>query len=186
MNQTVTFNSPVLTAMAFARGAHAAVGQVRKFNGAPYIIHPARVVTILTQYTSDENLLGAAWLHDVVEDTGVSAEYLATLFPARMVAIVAEVTNVSKPEDGNRKVRKALDVAHLSNSTRDGATLKLADVFANCEDAVAEDPKFAVRYCNEKIELLKVLGHGNTDLWNRVMTLLKDNLAKLAEMGYTE
>ena len=56
----------------FAIAAHKAVGQKRKYTGDDYIVHPAEVAHIVDQVPgSTDEMVAAAWLHDVVEDTGV-------------------------------------------------------------------------------------------------------------------
>lgn len=54
-------------AEALARRAHA--GQFRRDGTTLYITHPERVVSRLrAQGVTDEGILAAAWLHDVIED----------------------------------------------------------------------------------------------------------------------
>ena len=69
----------IIKAAQFARKAHG--GQKRKFSNEPYIHHPARVAAramLLPETT--EALVCAAWLHDVVEDCGVSLQTLTEVF----------------------------------------------------------------------------------------------------------
>ena len=58
-------------ALAFCMAAHAGVGQVRKYTGEPYAVHPIAVAALVRAYVPDasEEMLIAALLHDVVEDT---------------------------------------------------------------------------------------------------------------------
>ena len=60
----------VQTAQHIATEAHA--GQRDKL-GAEYISHPARVAQRVTAYDSSPEAAAASWLHDVLEDTEVSA-----------------------------------------------------------------------------------------------------------------
>lgn len=78
-------------AQRYATEAHA--GQVREGSGLPYICHPARVVTILCDVRiQDEDVLAAAWLHDVVEDTGQSLTDVRERFGVRVGELVALLT----------------------------------------------------------------------------------------------
>jgi (p)ppGpp synthase/HD superfamily hydrolase len=62
-------------------------------NGAPYISHPAAVASYVT--TDDEKAV--AWLHDVIEDTAVTAEHLLELgFPQRIVSAVVLLTRTKE------------------------------------------------------------------------------------------
>lgn len=61
-------------AKEFATKAHK--GQVRKGRGSPYTEHLEEVAKILMDMDASENVICAGWLHDTVEDTGVSLEQL--------------------------------------------------------------------------------------------------------------
>ena len=58
-------------AYQYAREQHA--GQVREA-GQPYITHPLEVARIIGEYVSDTDVVVAALLHDVVEDTTTSLD----------------------------------------------------------------------------------------------------------------
>lgn len=79
----------VEAARLVAEAAHA--GQVDK-GGAPYIEHPAFVADRVRELGGDEVAAAVAWLHDVVEDTTVSLDALASVFPARVVGAVDGLT----------------------------------------------------------------------------------------------
>ena len=55
-------------AIIFATRAHA--GTCRKGKDKPYILHPISAMAIVKQFTTDEDVLAAAVLHDTVEDVG--------------------------------------------------------------------------------------------------------------------
>ena len=59
-------------ARIYATAAHAAIGQVRKYTGERYIQHPCAVVNLVLSVPHTEEMIAAAWLHDVVEDTEAS------------------------------------------------------------------------------------------------------------------
>ena len=59
-------------AAAFALKAHE--GQMRKAAPIPFILHPMEVAQIASTLTHDQDVLAAAVLHDVVEDTPVTLE----------------------------------------------------------------------------------------------------------------
>ena len=64
-------------ARVFATTHHAAIGQVRKYTGEPYINHPASVVELVRSVPHTEVMLAAAWLHDTVEDTMATLSFIA-------------------------------------------------------------------------------------------------------------
>lgn len=147
-------------------------GQLRKYTGEPYHVHPFEVARILRGVGASEDLQIAGLLHDVIEDCGVTAMQLEAQFGPRVAALVQMVTDVSKPEDGNRAVRKALDRAHLAKADPAGQTLKLADLISNTSSIVIHDPAFAKIYMKEKLDLLLVLGDGHIDLWRQASGLV--------------
>ena len=60
----------------------------RRGKGFPYIVHPLEAMTIAATMTSDQELLAAAVLHDVVEDTGVTLDDLRREFGERVAFVV--------------------------------------------------------------------------------------------------
>jgi (p)ppGpp synthase/HD superfamily hydrolase len=151
-------------ARIFATAAHAAVGQLRKYTNEPYIVHPAEVVSIVRSVPHTEAMLAAAWLHDVVEDTGVTIETVRAEFGEEVADLVSWLTDVSRPEDGNRAHRKARDREHTAAAPAEAQTVKLADLISNTRSIVAHDPKFAVTYLEEKRALLAVMTRGDAGL----------------------
>ncbi len=149
-------------ALKFATIAHA--DQKRKYTGQPYIVHPIEVMKIVQSVEHDEAMLAAALLHDVVEDTDITIEVIADTFGEDVASLVDDLTDVSKPEDGNRKTRKALDRAHSAKASARAQTIKLADLISNSSDILENDPKFAKVYLAEKELLLEVLTEGNAIL----------------------
>lgn len=158
-------------AARFAAEAHA--GQRRKYTGEPYAEHPFRVAQMVAAVTADPCVVAAALLHDTVEDTPVSDSDIRRLFGDRVADLVAEVTDVSRPEDGNRKTRKALDRDHLARASAEGQTIKLADLIDNSDSILAHDPKFAAVYLREKKELLEVLTQGDAGLYRQARRIVE-------------
>ena len=151
-------------ARVFATAAHAAVGQVRKYTFEPYIVHPTEVASIVATVPHTDVMLAAAWLHDTVEDTGVSIVDIQKEFGNEVASLVGWLTDVSKPEQGNRAVRKAIDREHTAMAPAAAQTVKLADLIANSRSILAHDPAFAKVYLEEKRMLLEVLTRGDATL----------------------
>ena len=105
-------------AKTFATAAHAAVGQKRKYTGEDYIVHPERVAGLVEAYGGSDNMIAAAWLHDVVEDTQVTMEQIRKEFNSEIADLVEWLTDVSVASDGNRKARKAIDRQHTADAGR--------------------------------------------------------------------
>ena len=69
--------------------------QKRK-SGEPYIIHPLCVAIILAQLELDKETIIAGLLHDVIEDTDTSREYVAAEFGEEVALLVEGVTKLTK------------------------------------------------------------------------------------------
>ncbi len=149
-------------------------GQVRKYTGEPYINHPKAVVDIVKTVPHTDSMIAAAWLHDTVEDTSATHNDILNTFGVEVCYLVEMLTDVSKPSDGNRSVRKSIDREHSAKSTPPAMTIKLADLINNSESIVERDPKFAETYIEEKMLLLDVLVDGDEGLWQRANKIVVD------------
>ena len=154
-------------ARVFATAAHSAVAQLRKYTMEPYIVHPAEVVEILRTVDPTEEMMAAAWLHDTVEDTGVTLETIRAEFGDAVADLVGWLTDVSRPDHGNRAQRKAVDRAHTAAAPAEAQTIKCADMISNTRSIVAHDPKFAQTYLAEKRLLLAVMTRADPRLLAR-------------------
>lgn len=82
-------------AHAFATDAHGDIDQRRKYTGEPYIVHPIAVAELVRSVPHTPEMIAAALLHDVVEDTPVTIEGIETEFGARVAELVGWLTDVS-------------------------------------------------------------------------------------------
>lgn len=165
--------SDLMRAQAFCIAAHCAVGQKRKYTGEDYYLHPIQVAELIQEHatTFTEEMIIAAHLHDVVEDTQVELSIIARQFGSVVASYVEQLTDVSRPEDGNRAARKAIDLAHTALASPQAQTIKLADLISNTRSIVERDPVFAVRYLAEKRKLLEVLKDGDPNLYRIAYSL---------------
>ena len=126
--------SIILEAARFAELRHR--GVFRKYTGDPYIVHPARVASVISYLPcSTEVIVAAAWLHDILEDTDVSTDYFAEVHGARITELVLEVTNPSKKYPNlPRKQRKAMDLEHIRAASKAGKIIKMVDRIDNLLD----------------------------------------------------
>jgi hypothetical protein len=154
----------IVRARAFATAAHAAIKQVRKYTGEPYINHPAAVARIVQSVPHTPEMVAAAWLHDVVEDTGVLLDTIRDEFGDGVADLVGWLTDKSKPEDGNRETRKAIDRDHSAAAPTEAQTIKIADLIDNTLTIEAHDPDFARPFRHEKRRLLDVMTAGDSSL----------------------
>ena len=148
--------------LKFATKAHG--DQKRKYTGDPYIVHPIAVAEIVKTVPHTDAMIAAALLHDVVEDTPVTIEQIKDKFGSEVAELVGWLTDISRPENGNRKTRKSLDRDHSANAPAEAQTIKLADLIHNTESIEKHDPSFYKVYKQEKIALLDVLTKGDRSL----------------------
>lgn len=146
--------------MLFAREKHR--NQTRKYTGEPYENHLAEVAGIVATVEPSPDAIATAWLHDVVEDCGVSLAELEQRFGA----IVADgVMMLSDMEQGNRQARKAASRARLSGAHGWVQTIKCADLISNTKSIVKHDHNFAKVYLNEAASMLSILKDADDRLW---------------------
>jgi len=163
-------------ACKFATVAHG--DQVRKYTGESYIEHPIAVARLVATVTDDCEVISAAFLHDVLEDTAVTfSEIAAAGFGVGIAKLVNEVTDVSRQADGNRAYRKSLDLEHLAVASDKAKTIKLADLIDNSGSICKHDERFAVVYMREKTALLGVLKRGDARLYSKALQIVQDYYA---------
>src|SRR5687767_5168237 len=160
----------------FAREAHG--DQRRKFAPDPYIVHPIRVMEQCRQHTNDITVLAAALLHDVLEDTPVTADqledFLATILNEKQAKqtrqLVIELTDVyikkNFPE-WNRRRRKQKETERLANISGQAQTVKYADIIDNSLDIVNAESDFARKYLEECRAIVKAMKQGHKDLYEK-------------------
>jgi (p)ppGpp synthase/HD superfamily hydrolase len=150
LNKRTAQSDLILAARTFAEKAHAE--QKRKYTGTPYVEHCFEVANLVAGVGGTDIMICAALLHDTLEDTKTVRGDFVMCFGDQGIFIgdlVEELTDVSKPEDGNRKARKAKDLEHLSKATPSAQTIKLADIISNSLNIIALDPAFSKIYIPE-------------------------------------
>ncbi len=178
--EKTAFTSIVKKAAEFAEKAHSSVGQLRKFSGEPYIVHPAAVAQIVSSVTDDETVIAAAWLHDVVEDTPVTLEEIAAEFGDDVAYLVEAVTKVIDGTVIGREKAAKINIDHCGKGDSRSKTIKLADTIHNLSDIANTDPAFAEVFVSEKKMLLNVLTQGDARLFQRASELIREVEEKLS------
>jgi RelA/SpoT family (p)ppGpp synthetase len=87
-------------------GAEAHRGQRRK-TGEPYIAHPVAAAEVLANLRVDTDTIVAAILHDVIEDTPIAKEELASRFGDSVAEIVDGVTKLDQIQFKSREEAQA-------------------------------------------------------------------------------
>lgn len=162
----------IQNARQFAMEKHQ--GQVRKYTSEPYFNHLQEVANIVSEYTDDQEMIAAAYLHDVLEDTDAHPIEIIDGFGVPVFALVHWLTDVSKPHNGNRANRKRLDREHTLAAPSRAQIIKCADLISNTSSITAHEPNFAKVYLEEKRLLLagmreEVKSH---PIWERAKSLI--------------
>lgn len=126
-------------AEAFAIAAHGD----QRYDGEPYRVHLAAVVRVLNDFGYVGAYEAAGWLHDVVEDTGVSLVEIADRFGPDVARMVDAVTGLG----ATRAERNARIYAGIAQ-TPEAAAVKVADRIANVE-AARDGSEHGARYLRE-------------------------------------
>lgn len=122
-------------AIEFAVHAHA--GTERRGKGFPYIIHPLEAMVIVSTMTSDQEILAAAVLHDVVEDTDITIDEIRKRFGDRVAQLVDSESD-RKMEFTDWRARKEESLNRLSFASREEKIVALGDKLSNMR-AIARD-----------------------------------------------
>src|SRR6188472_3538273 len=90
-------------ALSYAKQLHE--GQRRPVDGAPFIVHPLEVASLLYYAGASDHVVAAGVLHDVIEDTSAAANDLRRRFGARVTNLVVAVSEDDRIADHD--LRKA-------------------------------------------------------------------------------
>lgn len=175
-------DSLILDAARFSRERHE--GQSRKVTGLPYILHPGRVASrVALLEDASAEMVAAAWLHDVVEDTGTPIHEIEQRFGPVVARIVAGLTNHFTKEaypDMNRRARKAKEIDRLMAQPVAIRRIKLLDRIDNLGELDPFD-EFTRVYMMESQELLDAMRMASPTGTHRALEEeLADSLRKLA------
>lgn len=148
-------------------------GQVR-LGGSSYITHPINVAKIVGKYYYNHpninELLTAAYLHDLIEDTDVTVEDIKEEFGDYVAHLVKGVTT---NQDEKKKIGKTNYLCNkMLNMDEDVLSLKLCDRLANVFDLENAPSEFADKYTAETLVIISYL------LSNRDLDLIKKEIIK--------
>lgn len=123
----------VTKAIEFATKAHD--GMIRKKDKTPYILHPLEAAVIVGSMTDDRDVISAAVLHDVVEDTPITIEQIEEIFGSRVRALVESETEDKRadlPPEDTWRIRKEESLEELAScDSREVLMLWLGDKLSN-------------------------------------------------------
>ncbi len=166
---------PVHKAAELARTQHA--GQKRK-DGGDFVCHPFRTALLLLEVggVQDPNMLCAALLHDVAEDTEMSCDDLLGEFGSKVAEMVRTLTLPPYQEGEDKSARDVAHFQHLAWEGRDPQLLRTADRLDNIRtlgDTVPEQRREA--YLRDtRAHLLPLTLASNTALYHALNLALAD------------
>lgn len=153
----------ILAAARFAREKHE--GQFRKYgNKVPYIYHPMRVAgeVALIDGTTPE-MVAAAWLHDVIEDTDTTYQDVFNEFGGYIAHLVLGLTDITKQDKSlsskPRAERKHLNNEYLLTQCDEVKFIKLCDILDNVRDMPEEAGGFRRKFFDEKLVQVELIGY---------------------------
>ena len=135
--------------------------QFRK-SGEAYIIHPLNVAYILTDIKADYETLCAAILHDTIEDTDVTLDYLEKHFGKNVKTLVDGVTKINKLDlSADKDAEIATQRKILVGMTEDVRViiLKLADRLHNLRTLWALQEHRQKYNAKETLDILVPIAH---------------------------
>jgi len=145
---------------AAALAARVHENQYRKDGETPYDAHPARVAMIIAVHFgfTDEATLAAAYLHDVIEDSGTDYDDIAEAFGSDVADYVAAMSKDGRLVEAERE--RAYD-EQLAAGPWQARLIKLADVYDNLIDARTD---WGRRKIIERAERALALAEGDEQL----------------------
>jgi (p)ppGpp synthase/HD superfamily hydrolase len=119
-------------AVAFAILRH---GDQKRPGGEPYLEHLLEATSVLVEAigVTDADILRAAVLHDVVEDTDCTLDEVRQRFGERVATLVDWVTKPPRGDGVSREQARAAYLARLGGAPDEAILVKLADRLSNVQ-----------------------------------------------------
>jgi guanosine-3',5'-bis(diphosphate) 3'-pyrophosphohydrolase len=156
-------------------------GQVRNGSGGmPYVEHPMRVAALLDEHGYSEEVLAAALLHDVVEDSDTTLDELREKFGDVVAGLVGAMTDDESIDDYRQ--RKAEHRERLAAAPAEAMAIYGADKLTNVRtlaEAYAEEGD-AVR------EEFKVPIELKLEIWEEDLGLLREKAPEVSFLDRLE
>jgi hypothetical protein len=136
--------------------------------------HLKSVAQIVASVTQVDETIAAAWLHDVVGDTGITIGDVDRKFGPEVAKLVGELTAAHLTGRNHGGSSIALAKKHFAEISAAAKTIKLADLIDSCSDLYRGDPAALKAYASEAQGLVPALEGGDPHLLVR----LKDDLER--------
>lgn len=173
--------------IASEEAARAHAGQTRKDGITPYIVHPARVASLVGYFGGDHVAVISAWLHDVFEDctpeTCRHAQETIQQLPLPVEDIQkihAIIRAVTKNQGLPKELRMPDSLGRILEAPQEAVLVKLCDRIDNLADADHRDEYFRTSYFRKSHVILEklqdaALSYGYTDAFRTLENLIQNN-----------
>lgn len=134
----------------------------KRESGEPYIIHPLHVCMNLAEFHADGASLCAGLLHDVVEDTEYTIEYIEQEFGSDVAKLVDGVTKISNLHFSTKDDATNANIRRIINSLNEDVRIiiiKLCDRLHNMRTLQYKEPLKQIRSANETLSIFVPLAY---------------------------
>jgi (p)ppGpp synthase/HD superfamily hydrolase len=162
---------------AYGLAADAHDGQLRKDDGSPYITHPVTVAGLLHDAAFGDEVIAAALLHDVVEDTELDSEQLAERFGARVAELVSALSDDEAIADYEQRKRE--HAGRVAAAGGDAVAIYIADKLSNLRDMrriYAEEGEAIASRFRAPLDV-------RVGLWREDLEMARDRVPELPYLG---
>jgi len=142
LKESIPLNSKINEALELCIKAH--TNQYRK-SGEPYVVHPILVAAITANFSKDESMVIASLLHDVVEDTDYSLDYIINNFGNDVGHIVDGLTKITEirdneiPSKDERLLKTALTFRKMLIASTDDVRVLIVKLFDRTHNMLTLD-----------------------------------------------
>lgn len=160
-------------------------GQTRKDGKTPYIQHPIAVARSLEQEggVTDEDVIIASLLHDVIEDTGATRGQVANLFGERVAGIVSELTkdpNATQAEQKQAEIDK--------DWSPEAGVVKIGDKLSNIRDVISAPPvdwdyQKRLRFLSHALAVVEAMKSPNPAMVAAFMQQYREGVERMRSAG---
>lgn len=155
INQNDPESDVAMVRKAYETASKAHEGQAR-LSGEPYIIHPLEVAITLAMLKLDTTTVCAALLHDVIEDTAYSYDFIRTEFSEDVAMLVDGVTKISSLKNRSKSHAQAETLRKMLLATIKDIRviiIKLADKLHNMRTIMFQPEHKQLRIAKETIDI---------------------------------
>ena len=142
LEESIPLSPKINEALDFSIKAHSS--QFRK-SGEPYVVHPILVAAITANFSKDESMVIAALLHDVIEDTAYTVEYIIECFGNDIAHIVEGLTKITEIRDNEitvkdeRLIKTALTFRKMLIASTDDVRVLVVKLFDRTHNMLTLD-----------------------------------------------